>query len=362
MPIDETRLFSEFERLIGIPGASGAEDAVRAYLERRLTGLGFAVSRDKRGNLYGYLPGTREGEPSLFAAHMDTVALAAAPHWHKDEAGYRTDGTTALGADNRAGVSAILEALTAIRAQAIPHPPVEVLFTVEEERSLSGSRDADLTKIKAKRAYVPDSSRDVGTAIVKTPSKAQVNVTVTGKAAHAGLALTSGISAIRAAAIAVSRIPAPDRLDGATFNIGTFRAEGATNVVCDKALVVAEARSFDEDKLAALLASVRAAFETAAAETGAKADWTQKIDYRGYCLTAGEPALAGFRAACERAGVSYAEASSMGGSDANNLTEAGIRSVVMGVGAKNPHAVSETIAFESLRSAAALMQELMIGG
>ena len=57
--------------LVGIPGTSGHEEHVRAYLERRLADLGMATQVDAAGNLVAALPG--EGRPLMLNAHMDRV-------------------------------------------------------------------------------------------------------------------------------------------------------------------------------------------------------------------------------------------------------------------------------------------------
>lgn len=354
MGIDAARLLHSFEALLGVRAPSGEEAPLRRLLETRLQALGFAVRQDARGNLCGVRRG--EGEPVLLCAHMDTVPLAAEPHVVSDAWGYRTDGSTALGADNRAGVAVILEALEAAETRS-----AEVLFTVEEERALAGSREADLSGLRARCALVPDSSRDVGTVVLQTPTKVHVGIDVCGRAAHAALAPASGVSAIRVAAMAVAELPGPELPEGVTFNIGSFCAEGPTNVVCDHAALEAEARAFDEAALEALLARVRDVFERHAAAAGATCRWRQRMDYRGYRVLPDEPAVQRFRAACRRAGVPFAAASSMGGSDANHLVRAGIVPLVMGVGAKHPHAVEECISRESLASAARLVEQFLLG-
>lgn len=341
--MDEARLFDTFERLLAISAPSGQEEPVRHLLEERLSALGFACRRDARGNLLGARPGA--GAPVLLCAHMDTVPLAAGARVVSDAQGYRSDGSTALGADDRAGIAVILEALASQSARS-----AEVLFTVEEERALAGSRAADLGGFAARQALIPDSSLDVGALVLQTPTKARLSIEVLGRAAHAALGAGAGVSAICAAAAAVAALPEPPA--GVTFNIGSFLAGGPTNVVCARAALEAEARAFDEAALDAFIARVRAAFERGAAQRGAVCRFRARTEYRGYRVAEDDPAVLRFRAACGRAGVPFAAARSMGGSDGNSLAGAGIVPLVMGTGAKCPHAVEERISRASLQSAA----------
>ncbi len=360
--LDATSLHKEFLALLRTPGPSGEEMAVCAYLKSALSTLGFACETDETGNLSARLgaSGGHAGGALLFCAHMDTVPLAAHPVIVETDAEYRTDGTTALGADDRGGIAAILAALRQIAAEDAPHPPIELLFTVQEERSLYGSAHADLSRFAAREAFVPDSSRSVGTAVLQTPYKAQLDIAVRGRAAHAALALEAGVSAIRIAARAIDALPAV--FENATFNVGSFCCEGPTNVVPDSARLRAEARAFEKERLDAVLAQAEAAFVKAAAELGGLAECASLLDYPGYAVSANHPAVLRVRAACEKLGFPFSTCSGMGGSDANHLVHAGIAPVVLGTGARAPHAPGEHMEKSSLERLAALLFELMTGG
>ena len=225
--MDEARLFDTFEQLLAISAPSGQEEPVRHLLEERLSALGFACRRDARGNLLGARPGA--GAP----------AAAVRAHGHGAAGGRGARGQRRAGLpqrrlhrpsarDDRAGIAVILEALASQSARS-----AEVLFTVEEERALAGSRAADLGGFAARQALIPDSSLDVGALVLQTPTKARLSIEVLGRAAHAALGAGAGVSAICAAAAAVAALPEPPA--GVTFNIGSFLAGGPTNVVCARA-------------------------------------------------------------------------------------------------------------------------------
>ncbi len=106
--IQRDRIVKTFLDLVVIDSPSGDEDAIAAELEGRLRALGVEVSQDPHGNVLGRRDGV--GEAILLSAHMDTVepGRGIKPVFDGDDI-IRTDGTTILGADNKAGCAVILE-------------------------------------------------------------------------------------------------------------------------------------------------------------------------------------------------------------------------------------------------------------
>src|SRR5207247_2462323 len=84
--------------------------------------------------------------PLLLCAHMDTVQPGYGIDPQQHDGIIRSNGTTILGADDKAGITAILEALRVTHDSGQDSRPVEVVFTVEEETGLAGSKALDLTQ------------------------------------------------------------------------------------------------------------------------------------------------------------------------------------------------------------------------
>src|SRR5437660_529289 len=148
MPFD--RLCNTLIELVGIPSTSGHEEQIRTYLERRLSGLGISYQVDGAGNLIGMLPG--EAKPLLLNAHMDRVTPCS-------------DGTTNLGADDAAGITIVLEALTRVIQRQLPHPPLVVVFTVQEEVGLKGAGAFDPTPWHVTDGIVFDNAFEAGVVV-----------------------------------------------------------------------------------------------------------------------------------------------------------------------------------------------------
>lgn len=101
-----------------------------------------------------------------------------------------------LGADDAAGLVQILEGIRMVQEAGCPHRDLEILFPAAEEVYTKGSSAFDFTKLRGKEAYVLDLSGPVGMAAAKAPSLISFQITVQGKAAHAGFEPEKGIHAI----------------------------------------------------------------------------------------------------------------------------------------------------------------------
>lgn len=164
-PINEDRLVDTFLHLTQIPGPTGNERKVADELKKQLGSLGLTVTEDdaakkvhgNTGNLLVNIPGNVPGAPTLlFASHMDTVPLAVGCKPIREGDVIRTDGSTALGGDCRAGCSELLEATREILENNLPHGPLQLLFSVGEEGGLLGAYAFDPKQIKAEFAYAVD--------------------------------------------------------------------------------------------------------------------------------------------------------------------------------------------------------------
>lgn len=325
-------------------------------LKPMMEALGFSVWEDNAGshvggnagNLYGRLEGTAPGETLLFSAHMDRVTpgLGVKPRIEGDAV--VSDGTTILGADDAAGIAAVLEAVRVLKEQNLPYPTIEASWTIGEEVGLLGARHLDYAWFTSRIGFALDSSGKVGEIVVKAPSQAKVNATFRGKAAHAGVAPEKGISAIQIAGVAIARMQLL-RIDAeTTANIGSISAEGPTNIVPETCKIVAEARSLSQDKLEKQVADMIAAMESAAAERGGSVEYEVVRSYGAFNLS---PESVPVRRAAAAAGLIGAEvtiASTGGGSDANLFNGQGIPMAVLGVGYEEIHSTRERMPIDQL--------------
>lgn len=357
--INNTGLKQTFLDLVKIPSPTRDERAVADYVVRALVELGAIVREDhvgeriggNSGNIIAHIEGTRPDSPRiLLSAHMDTVTPCEGICPIEEDGVIRTDGTTILGGDDKAGVAAILEALRTMQSSRMPHGDIDVIFTVAEEGGLLGSKHLDTADIKAEMGFVFDSSGVPGKVIVQAPAENSITITVHGKKSHAGLAPELGINAITLAAQAIVEAKQGRIDEETTANIGIISGGIATNIVPDLVTLRAEARSLDEKKLERATERLLAPF----VKLGKNAEITITRGYHAYHLTEERAVVDITKRACARIGLTAELSATGGGSDGNNFNHHGPDTVVLGIGMTNVHTTAETIRIVDLENSARL--------
>ncbi|NPV90374.1 MAG: M20/M25/M40 family metallo-hydrolase [Firmicutes bacterium] len=350
-------MIDQFLKLVRIDSVSGEEREIADYLAGELKELGMEVFEDHAGvvlgtgtgNLIASWPGRLEVPAFVLVAHMDTVVPGkGVTPVIKGDAIY-SSGDTILGADDKAGIAAILYALRRIRKENISHGPIEVVFTVGEEQGLEGSKSLEKDRVKARIGFVLDSSGEVGTLVVQGPVQNQIEVIVNGKAAHAGINPEDGINAIQVASKAIAGMQL-GRIDGeTTANIGIIQGGNARNIVPERVYIKGEARSLVAEKLKAQTEHMLERLDSAAREAGAVVEITAEELYPAFQLEAGEPALAIAEEAVRRIGLTPSREKTGGGSDANILNGYGIRTVNLGVAMRQVHTRDEHVFLKDIK-------------
>ncbi len=364
--IDEQVVLETFLSLVRIDSPSGQEGAVADFLDPLLRRLGCETWRDATGNLLarrsgGDVTSSRRGgevapqtvpgpagRPLLLSAHMDTVQPGCGVQPCVCGGVVRSDGSTILGADDKAGITAIVEALRAVADAGLECRPIELAFTVQEETGLTGAKGLDTSSLRARRAVVLDSNGPVGTIINRAPASDAIHAVVSGKAAHAGIAPEQGINALQAVAQALAPMRL-GRIDAeTTANFGVIAGGTASNVVPDRVSLQGEARSRDEQKLARQTGHMVSLLRTSAERMGARAEVTVTRSYGAINVPEGSPLVQEVSGAILACGLQPSLQPTGGGSDANILNAAGIEAVNLGLGYANPHSVDEHIAVRDL--------------
>src|SRR4051795_7874609 len=261
-----------FLELAALPSPPGEERAVADVVLRYLGGLGLDADEDgagaeigsNAGNIYARIEPTAEGTPLFFCAHLDTVPPQGRLEPVVEDDVVRNAGGTILGADNKSAVVAMVEAARRIVEEGRPHAGVELLFTPKEEVGLLGAGAFDHTRLRAQVGYVYDQAAPIGEIILGAPSSQSLEFTFHGRASHAGMFPDEGRSAIAAAARAIAEMRVGRVDEISTANVGTIAGGTAANIVPEWCTVVAEARSHDERRLAALVQEMQDAVTFAA--------------------------------------------------------------------------------------------------
>jgi tripeptide aminopeptidase len=371
--INEARLAETFIELVKIDSISKEEGAVcdrlRSILEKLgaetlVDGAGGALGGDT-GNLIARFAGSRSAVPLMLNAHMDTVEPGRGVTPGFADGTFTSDGSTILGADDKSAVAILVEVMTAVVENNLPCGPVDLVFTICEEIGLLGARHLDFSNIRAEFGYALDATDTEG-IVMQAPSANSIAFTIHGKDAHAGAAPEKGINAIAIAARAIDGLTV-GRLDReTTCNIGVIRGGLAQNIVPPKVEISAEARSHDEDKLAAVTERMVAAFESAVTAFGGgegvdapRLETRVERDFTRTRIPDDHPVILLARQAAENLGRTIKGKITGGGADANIFFEKGIVTGVLGTGMRDMHTVRENVRLSDMVRCAELVLEIL---
>ncbi len=374
--VNRQRIAQEFSRLASISSPAFGEGEISRYLVQRLQELGATVVMDdagkkigsESGNLIATFPANgKDCEPLLVSVHMDTVGPAVGVQPVLKDGVFTSAGETILGADDKAGITEIIEALEVVREQGIPHGPVELVVAVCEEVGLLGVKHLDCSKVTSRRGVALDTS-GVDWLINTAPGANKMRFEIIGRESHAGIDPEQGISAIAAAAKGVAAMRL-GRIDHeTTANIGTFKGGEAINIIPRKVVLEGEARSHDEAKLTAQTEHMIACLEDAAREAscvidGERVDVTVKREVVSDYPRMAVSADAAIVKLAQRAAVNLDRTLEVrdggGGSDANILNSYGIETVILGTGMCKVHTVEESVSVADMAQVAELLVEII---
>lgn len=366
--INENRLLDTFLEYVQIDSESRNEKEMAERLVADLQSLGLEIKTDHAGegfgsngfNVYACLPGTIPSDPTIMNAHMDTVAPGNGIQPIVENGVVHTDGSTILGADDKAGVVAIMEAVRTIIEKKLPCRNTEILFTIGEDCGLYGAKYMDYSMLKGKEVYVFDHTGEVGKVVNCGPGQIKIRAAVIGKTSHAGLAPENGISAIQVVAKAIAKMNLLRIDEETTCNIGTLKAEYATNIVPDRVELIAEVRSRNLDKLNAQANHMKDCLQETCDAMGATLEIDLETSYVSFEISMDDPLVKRVEESCNRLGYRFYSEKGAGGSDANVMILHGIKPLVIGVGMTEAHTGNEYIKIEDLNKSARLVLDLMI--
>ena len=252
--------------------------ALAEYLKNELTAMGVECELDEYGYVYASLPATKEGVNSVgFIAHMDTsseapdspikakiveysggdILLNEEKNIYMTEAdnpslkkhiGERlivTDGTTLLGADDKAGIAEIITAVELLKSSGLPHGKISIAFTPDEEIG-EGADHFDVARFGADYAYTVDGGA-LGELEYENFNAASAKVTVHGVSYHPGAAKGKMKNAIRILTELTSILPTgeiPEETEGYEGFYHLLSMSGA----CEKAEAAYIIRDHDTEK------------------------------------------------------------------------------------------------------------------
>lgn len=385
---DPKRARSLVMDLLSLDGASGQERAVADYVIQRCLAMGFnrkdilfdnahqrTPLKGNVGNLILHCPGTLSGPRRLLAAHMDTVQPAVGSKPIVRSGKVVDQRGSCLGADDRSGMACVLYGLETVIAQDLPHPPLTLLFTVQEEIGLYGARYCSKSLLKAPGMGFSFDGEDPSLLVIGAPSHTQFDVRVFGIPSHAGAHPEQGVSALMVASRAMAELDEKGWFGAvqkgkhrATANIGSVQGGQASNIVMPSLVLKGEARSHSEAFLDKVVQAYQTSFERAAkrsrnssGKTATVSFSSQKV-YSWFKLASTSPVVRASVKAVQRAGLAAKTHVGFGGLDANWLNAYGIPTVTLGSGAAFPHSDKEYLDLEEYYQSCEVATHLMTTG
>jgi tripeptide aminopeptidase len=347
---EKARLGDTFAELCRIPSPSWEEGACAERIATELRGMGLEPEGDDAGNLLARIPARGDARTVLLCAHMDTVPPLAPIEPVLVDGGWENEHDGILGADNKAAVAMLLEMARRASVEGAP-VGLELVFTVAEEVGLQGAKRFDASRLRSEFGYVFDHATPIGEIVTASPTLYRIEAEFRGKSAHAGLRPEDGHSAILAASYAIAAMP-HGRIDAqTTTNVGFVHGGvESTNVVPERARLLAEVRSVDAARVEEVLAEVIDAFQDGAGKGHCDVDVITEKQVTGYKQRPSSPAVAAAEEALRACGYQPRRIATGGASDANIFEAAGLSCVNVANGTEHNHEPTERVSVNALES------------
>ncbi|HBI46805.1 MAG TPA: peptidase T [Planctomycetales bacterium] len=271
-----------------------------------------------------------------------------------------SDGTTLLGADDKAGVAVIMEAAAQLLTRPdVPHGPIRVCFTCDEEVG-RGVDHLDLKKLGAHLGYTLDGGGE-GEIDGETFSADLAVVTVRGVNIHPSIGKGRMVNAVRLAGLFLDRLPrqclSPETTAEREGFVHPYRIEGGVAETTIRILL----RDFDTERLTDRAEVLRTAARTVTTEYPQASIDVQIIkQYRNMAdgLKKEPRAVAFAEKAMRRAGLEPKLTIVRGGTDGSRLTELGLPTPNLSCGEHNLHSPLEWTCLEEMATAVRVLVEL----
>ena len=360
-------------------------------LQRELFGMGITdATTDEFGYVYATIPANSDKKniPVIcFCAHVDTapdcsgtgvkpilhryydgndivlpddttqvLRMSDSPYLknHINNGIITTSGTTLLGADDKSGVAAIMEAaLYFIQNPAVKHGDIKILFTPDEEVG-QGTAKVDMQKLGAQYGYTLDGG-EAGSLEDETFSADAVVLTIHGVIVHPGYAKDKLVNALKVAGAVLDALPKNEWSPETTEKKEGFVHPTAVNGIAEKATIQFIVRDFTlaglqqhHDRLKQIAEETVAKFPGATVEYAAQEQYRNMKEVLDTC-----PQVAAYaEEAIQRAGLTVKKESIRGGTDGSRFSYIGMPCPNIFTGMQNIHSKLEWIGIKDMAKAA----------
>ena len=360
-------------------------------LHRELLGMGITdATTDEYGYVYATITGNSDKKniPAIcFCAHVDTapdcsgtnvkpihhryydgadivlpddttqvLSISASPYLkeHLNHGIITASGLTLLGADDKSGVAAVMEAaLYFMQNPSVKHGDIKILFTPDEEVG-QGTAKVDMQKLGAQFGYTLDGG-EAGSLEDETFSADAATITISGIIVHPGYAKNKLVNALKIAGAMLDALPKNEWSPETTSGREGFVHPVAVNGIAEQATIQFIVRDFavaglqqHHDRLKKITAEVVAGF------SGATMEYTIAEQYRNMKEVLDQhPQVVAYAAeAIQRAGLTVKKESIRGGTDGSRFSYIGMPCPNIFTGMQNIHSKLEWIGTKDMAKAA----------
>ena len=361
------RLTNRFIEMCKIWGEGKKEVGIANYVTNFFENLGYTVTVDDahkqfggdQGNIFIKIDGAIDKRAIMLSSHMDTVKTGGDVEPIINGEYIESRGDTILGADDRAGIAAIMEVVETIKEKSISHRPLFLAITVAEEIGLLGARYCNITSDDAEFGVILDTTGPIGKIVNSAPFHDSWKIEIKGKAAHAGISPEDGINAILIASKLIEKLP-NGRIDfETTANVAQIRGGSANNIVPETVTIYGECRSLSRDKIEKLAEDIENSSKILAKETNSTIKFINEREYDGYSIDENSVVITELKKAAIAIGKEPVVMGTGGGSDANYFNQKGITSAVISCGMDRVHSNRERIKIRDLHDTADLVLALI---
>lgn len=391
------RIHTSSDEKRGETPSSARQRDLSLILEKEMTELGFSdVFVDEHAYVYGFLPATagREGDSCIaLIAHLDTIpdsdfsgkdvqpqlipdydggdlplgtsGRILSPALFPDLKNLKghtlivTDGSTVLGADDKAGIAEILTACEEILCEKLPHGRIAVCFTPDEEIG-HGAALLSLERLGADFGYTVDGG-GLDQINIETFNAAEAVVTFRGVNVHPGDAKGKMRNASLLALEYAASLPAAERPETTEGYEGFFHLTDMSGSV-DKACLSYIVRDHDAEHFAVRKSMMRKAADVMNEKYGeGTATLTLRDQYRnmGKVLENCPEAITRAESAIRKAGLMPQHVPVRGGTDGSQLSYRGLPCPNLGTGGACFHGPYEHISVENMALAVTILKSLL---
>lgn len=324
-----------------LPATKGMENVPSFCLISHLDTVDEVSGKDVKPIIHAAFDGTRiDLKDGVSLDVKDDLYLAMAAS-HRDTI-ITADGTTLLGADDKAGITEIVTALEYIKEhKEIKHGAIEVIFSPDEETG-HGMDKVPLDLLKSKFAYTVDGGH-AGQLEIECFNAYSARVKFTGKATHTGEARKGGmINASCAAAKFIENLPVTERPETTDGYQGFYVVICVSGTV-ESAEVFVLLRDFTEQGMNDRIEKVKKIAVASADSIGALVDVEFKCQYKNMrsAIESSPIIVENLEEAYKAAGLAVEYCPIRGGTDGSRLTEMGIPTPNIFTGGHNFHSKTE---------------------